>query len=97
MWRGLQKDLERDEEFVPIGGRIEEPVVEEERDYRSLEVKKPVEDVEFVSSEDQETFSYLEELRQRTIELDRKIQSHPHDIQEWLDYHYTILGQVRKR
>ena len=84
---GVTKGFGADEEFVPISGRIEEPVVEEEeRDYRSLDVKKPVEDVESVSSEDEETFSYSEELRQRTIELDRKMQSHPHNIQAWLDY-----------
>jgi hypothetical protein len=85
---GVTKGFGADEEFVPISGRIEEPMEEgeEERDYRSLEVKKPVEDVESVSSEDEETFSYSDELRQRMIELDRKIQSQPHDIQAWLDY-----------
>ena len=83
---GITKGFGADEEFVPVSGRIEEPVEEEEKDYRSLEVKKPIVDVEAVSSEDEETFSYSDELRQRTIELDRKIQSSPHDIQAWLDY-----------
>ena len=83
---GITKGFGADEEFVPVSGRIEEPVEEEEKEYRSLEGKKQIDDIETVSSEDEETFSYSDELRQRTIDLDRKIQSSPHDIQAWLAY-----------
>jgi hypothetical protein len=44
------------------------------------------EDIESISSEDEEAFSCSVELQQRTVELDRKIQSCPDDIQLWLDY-----------
>ena len=82
---GFTKGFAADEEFVPVS-RIDQSAEVEEQEYRALEVKKPIDDVESVSSEDEETFSYSEELRQRTIELDRKIVSNPHDIQAWLDY-----------
>jgi tetratricopeptide (TPR) repeat protein len=90
---GVTKGFGPNDEFVAISGRTEEPVEEEvkvmEVDYRSLEGKAKAtspEDVESVSSDDDETFSYSEELRQRTINLDRKLQSDPHDIQTWLDF-----------
>jgi hypothetical protein len=88
---GVVKGFSPDDEFVPISGRAD-VVIEEQptKDYRSIEGKAKsaiAEDIESVSSEDDdETFSYSEELRQRTIDLDRKMQSHPHDIQAWLDY-----------
>lgn len=88
---GVVKGFSPDDEFVPISGRAD-VVIEEQptKDYRSIEGKATsaiAEDIELVSSEDDdETFSYSEELRQRTIDLDRKMQSHPHDIQAWLDY-----------
>jgi len=68
---------------------VEKEAVVQEPDYRSIEGKaktKRPDDVESVSSDDVETFSYSDEIRQRTVELDRKLQSHPHDIQAWLDY-----------
>jgi nuclear exosome regulator NRDE2 len=86
---GVVSGFGPNDEFVPISGRVEDPVEEKpDRDYRSIEgkAKNRMEDVESVSSDDDETFSYSEELRQRTIDLDRKLQSNPHDIQTWLDY-----------
>lgn len=89
---GIQKGFGPNDEFVPVSGRAEDPVLEDagvQQDYRSIEGKAKavsLEDVESVSSDDEGTFSYSEELRQRTIELDRKLQSHPHDINAWLDY-----------
>lgn len=87
---GIIKGFGPKDEFVPISGRKEvDPVVDTtvERDYRSIEGKaKVMGDTDLVSSEDEETFSYSEELRQRTVELDRKLQSHPHEIKSWLDY-----------
>jgi len=88
---GIIKGFGPDDEFVPISGRKELDPVEDatqKQDYRSIEGKaKPLGDTDLVSSsEDEETFSYSEELRKRTVELDRKLQSHPHDIQTWLDY-----------
>lgn len=88
----VTKGFDPNEEFVSITGRIEPVNVETfvpELDYRSIEGKAKTtrpEDVESVSSDDEETFSYDDEIKQRTIELDRKLQSHPHDIQAWLDY-----------
>ena len=91
--RDIVKGFLPNEEFIPLthvqsGKTVEnEPVAE--KDYRSLEGKAKstaLEDVEPVSSEDEEKFSYSEELRQRTIQLDKKIQSNPYDIQAWLDY-----------
>lgn len=87
---GIQKGFGPNDEFVPVNGRVENPVEDHaEQDYRSIEGKAKAsapEDIESVSSDDEGTFSYSDELRQRTIELDRKLQSHPHDIQAWLDY-----------
>jgi NRDE-2, necessary for RNA interference len=89
---GIQKGFGPNDEFVPVSGRAEDLIEEDvgvQPDYRSIEGKSKVtapEDIESVSSEDEGTFSYSEELRQRTIELDRKLQSHPHDIKAWLDY-----------
>lgn len=87
---GIQKGFGPNDEFVPVSGRVEDTAEDHvEQDYRSIEGKAKLtapEDIESVSSDDEGTFSYSEELRQRTIELDRKLQSHPHDIQAWLDY-----------
>lgn len=88
---GIIKGFGPNDEFVPISGRKELDPVENttaERDYRSIEGKaKVMGDTDLVSSsEDEETFSYSEELRQRTVELDKKLQSHPHEIHSWLDY-----------
>ena len=73
-----------------MSAHVEDTAEEQtKQDYRSIEGKAKAsapEDVESVSSDDEGTFSYSEELRQRTVELDRKLQSHPHDIQAWLDY-----------
>ena len=84
---GAKKDIA--EELGEAGKELD-PVEDttNERDYRSIEGKaKVMGDTDLVSSsEDEETFSYSEELRQRTVELDKKLQSHPHEIQSWLDY-----------
>lgn len=88
----VTKGFGPDDEFVAISGRVEEAINEPnvvQQDYRSIEGKAKMtapDDIESVSSDDEETFSYSEELRQRTVELDRKLQAHPHDIQAWLDY-----------
>src|SRR2546430_3343635 len=73
---GIIKGFGPNDEFVPISGRKELDPVEDttnERDYRSIEGKaKVIGDTDLVSSsEDEETFSYSEELRQRTVELDK--------------------------
>jgi hypothetical protein len=95
---GVKMGFGPNDEFVAISGRTEDPVEVNKKekeestldvDYRSIEGKaKPSvpDDVESVSSQDDETFSYSEELRQRTIDLDKKLQSDPHDIQTWLDF-----------
>jgi hypothetical protein len=89
---GVKKGFGPNDEFVPVSGRPEDPMEERiglQQDYRSIEGKAKAsrpDDIESVSSDNEGTFSYSEEIRQRTIELDRKLQSHPHDIQAWLDY-----------
>lgn len=90
---GIVKGFGPNDEFVPLSGRREadlEADMTVKQDYRSIEGKaKAVGDTDLVSSsedEDEETFSYSEELRKRTVELDRRLQFHPHEIQSWLDY-----------
>jgi hypothetical protein len=88
---GIIKGFGPNDDFVPLSGRKEVDPVEDttvRQDYRSIEGKaKSMGDTDLVSSsEDEETFSYSDELRKRTVELDQKLQSHPHEIQAWLDY-----------
>jgi len=89
---GVTKGFGPNDEFVPVSGRLQEnseDVSATGPDYRSIEGKAKAsgpDDIEAVSSDDEETFSYSDELQRRTVELDRKLQSHPDDIQTWLDY-----------
>ena len=87
----VEKGFGPNDEFVAIMDSNQKHVHDkiDERDYRSIEGKPKMttsEDIESISSEDEGTFSYSEELKQRTITLDRKLQSHPHDIESWLQY-----------
>ena len=87
----VEKGFGPNDEFVALTESKEKHVHDtiDVRDYRSIEGKvkaKVPDDIESISSEDEGTFSYSEELKQRTIALDRKLQSHPHDIESWLQY-----------
>jgi len=89
---GLVPGFGPNDEFIPLSARQENTSAEEvavDQDYRSIEGPAKAtgpEDVESVSDDDEDTFTYSDELKQRTVDLDRKLQSHPHDIDTWLDY-----------
>jgi len=80
------------DEFVPLSGKTEEKETEAQvtgQDYRSIEgpaKNSGSDDIEEVSEDDEDTFKYSDELRQKRVELDRKLQLHPHDIDIWLEY-----------
>jgi hypothetical protein len=80
-----------DDEFVALSARgdlaAEGPAIEQ--DYRTIEgpaKSTGPDDVEEISEDEEDTFKCSDELRQRTVELDKKLQSHPHDIDTWLEY-----------
>ena len=89
---GVSPGFDPEDEFIALSARPgDRPAHEEivEQDYRSIEGKAKTslpDDVQAVSDDDEDTLPYSEELRQRTVELDRKLQSHPHDIDTWLEY-----------
>jgi hypothetical protein len=86
---GIQKGFRPEDEFVPVTTSTKPAHEPDEQDYRSIEGKAKTtvpEDIEMISSEDEGIYSYSEELKERRIALDRKLQAHPHDIPTWLEY-----------